>query len=78
MIVKLSPASDDQRVWLVSVRRDGRDVPVDFTTAPEEQRPFLGSGGGLFDAEPSAEGWEIRRRVYERRDSDRTPSGDPG
>jgi len=64
MIVKLTPASADRRVWMVSTSRDAkRAVPVDFMTAPEEQRSFLGSNGGFFEAEPSVEGWDIKRKI---------------
>jgi hypothetical protein len=64
MIVKLTPASDDRRVWMVSTSLDQkRSVPVDFMTAPEEQRSFLGSDVGYYEAEPAEDGWNIMRRV---------------
>lgn len=64
MIVKLTPASEDRRVWMVSVAPDDkRAVPVDFMTAPEEQRSFLGEDSGYYEAEPLAEGWDIKARA---------------
>jgi hypothetical protein len=64
MIVKLTPASEDRRVWMVSISPDERHaVPIDFMTAPQEQRPFLGEETAYFEAEPSAEGWEIKSRL---------------
>jgi hypothetical protein len=64
MIVKLTPASEDRRVWMVSVSPDARHaVPVDFMTAPQEQRSFLGHDTAYYEAEPSAEGWEIKSRL---------------
>jgi hypothetical protein len=64
MIVKLTPATEDRRVWKVSVPRDAEtSIAVDYMTAAEEQRSFLGRDGGYYDAEPAAEGWELRRRV---------------
>ncbi len=64
MIVKLTPASDDGRVWMVSISPDAkREVPVDFMTVAEEQRSFLGDDAGHYEAEPADEGWDIKRRV---------------
>jgi hypothetical protein len=64
MIVKLTPASEDRRVWMVSVSPDTRrSVPVDFMTAPEEQRSFLGDQPAYYEAEPTAEGWDIKERL---------------
>jgi hypothetical protein len=64
MIVKLTPASEDRRVWMVSTTSDAkRAVPVDFMTVPEEQRSFLGVDGGHYEAEPAVEGWDIKRRL---------------
>ena len=64
MIVKLTPASDDRRVWMVSISPDSkRDVPVDFMTVREEQRAFLGDDVAHYEAEPAVEGWDIKRRV---------------
>lgn len=64
MIVKLTPASEDNRVWKVSVPQDAHTAtPVDYMTAREEQRSFLGDKGGYYDAEPAAEGWDVLRRV---------------
>jgi hypothetical protein len=64
MIVKLTPASDDGRVWMVSISPDAkREVPVDFMTVAEEQRSFLGEDPGHYEAEPADEGWDIKRRV---------------
>lgn len=64
MIVKLTPASEDRRVWMVSTSPDAkRAVPVDFMTAPEEQRSFLGDDVGYYEAEPSVEGWDIKRKI---------------
>jgi hypothetical protein len=64
MIVKLTPASEDRRVWMVSVSPDSRRaVPVDFMTAQEEQRPFLGEEAAYYEAEPTAEGWDIKTRL---------------
>jgi hypothetical protein len=68
MIVKLSPASDDRRVWMVSVTPDDhRSVAVDFMTAPEEQRSFLGDDTAYYEAEPTAEGWHIKERLAPQR-----------
>jgi hypothetical protein len=64
MLIKLTPASEDLSLWMVSVPRGGQEaVPVDFTTIPEERRSFVGEEGGYFDAEPAADGWELKRRV---------------
>ena len=64
MIVKLTPASEDRRVWMVSISPDARrSVPVDFMTAPEEQRSFLGEHVAYYEAEPTAEGWDIKERI---------------
>lgn len=64
MIVKLTPASEDRRVWMVSVSPDDRRaVPVDFMTAPKEQRSFLGEHTAYYEAEPTAEGWDIKDRL---------------
>ena len=64
MIVKLTPASDDRRVWMVSVSPDSRRaVPIDFMTAPQEQRSFLGESTAYYEAEPTAEGWDIKARI---------------
>ena len=64
MIVKLTPASEDRRVWMVSVSLDARRaVPIDFMTAPHEQRSFLGESTAYYEAEPTAEGWEIKARI---------------
>jgi hypothetical protein len=64
MIVKLTPASEDRRVWMVSVSPDSkREVPVDFMTVAEEQRQFLGEDVAHYEAEPAVEGWDIKRRV---------------
>lgn len=64
MIVKLTPASEDRRVWMVSISPDAKhDVPIDFMTAPQEQRHFLGEETAYFEAEPLAEGWEIKSRL---------------
>ena len=51
MIVKLTPASEDKRVWKVSVPQDAHTAtPVDYMTVQEEQRSFLGDTGGYYDA----------------------------
>ena len=64
MIVKLTPASENRRVWMVSVPHDANTAtPVDFMTVAEEQRSFLGEGEAYYDAEPDAEGWALKRRV---------------
>ena len=63
MILRFDPATSDRRVWRVSVPHGGVDVPVDFTAVTDEQRAFLGDGGGLVEAEPAAEGWEIKSRL---------------
>ena len=65
MIVKLTPASEDRRVWMVSTTTPDakKAVPVDFMTVPEEQRSFLGADVGYYEAEPAVEGWEIKRRL---------------
>ena len=58
MIVKLDPAGTDGQVWMLSVRVGDHDVPVDFTRV-DDQRSFVGEGGGLFVAECAADGWRI-------------------
>jgi hypothetical protein len=64
MLIKLTPASEDKSLWMVSVPRSPHEaVPVDFTTISKERRTFVGETGGYFDAEPAAEGWELKRRV---------------
>jgi|GEM_PF-5708576 len=64
MIVKLTPASEDHRVWMVSISPDSkREVPVDFMTVADEQRGFLGDTSAHYEAEPADEGWEIKRRL---------------
>jgi hypothetical protein len=64
MIVKLTPASENRRVWMVSIPHDAKTAtPGDFMTVAEEQRSFIGDGEGYFDAEPAAEGWELKSRV---------------
>jgi hypothetical protein len=64
MIVKLTPASEDRRVWMVSVSPDAHQaVPVDFMTAPEEQRRFLGDTPAYYEAEPTADGWDIKQKL---------------
>jgi hypothetical protein len=64
MIVKLTPASEDRRVWMVSVSPDSKHaVTVDFMTAPQEQRSFLGEEAAYYEAEPLAEGWDIKNRL---------------
>lgn len=64
MIVKLTPASEDRRVWMVSVSPDDkRAIPIDFMTAPREQQSLLGRDPAYYEAEPSAEGWEIKTRL---------------
>ena len=64
MIVKLTPASENRRVWMVSIPRDDKTAtPVDFMTVAEEQRSFLGHEEAYYDAEPDAEGWDVKRRV---------------
>jgi hypothetical protein len=64
MIVKLTPASEDRRVWMVSVSPDAKhSVPVDFMTAPQEQRSFLGEEAAHYEAEPLADGWDIKTRL---------------
>jgi hypothetical protein len=64
MLIKLTPASTDRSVWMVSTPRSRDEaVPVDFTTIPPEQRSFVGDDGGYFDAEPAADGWDLKRRV---------------
>ena len=64
MLIKLTPASKDKALWMVSVPRSAEvAIPVDFTTIPEERRSFVGSAGGYFDAEPEADGWDLKRRV---------------
>ncbi len=64
MIVKLTPASEDRRVWMVSVSPDAhRAVAVDFMTAREEQRSFLGDGTAYYEAEPTADGWDLKTRL---------------
>lgn len=67
MIVKLTPASEDRRVWMVSVSPDQKHaVPIDFMTAPSEKRTFLGEGAGFYEAEPLAEGWDIKARAEQQ------------
>jgi hypothetical protein len=64
MIVKLTPASEDRRVWMVSISPDHQSsVPVDFITTPQEQRTFLGQDAGYYEAEPGPEGWEIKSKL---------------
>jgi hypothetical protein len=64
MIVKLTPAGENGRVWMVSIPLDKKTAtPVDFMTAADEQRSFLGGDEGYYDAEPEAEGWAVHRRV---------------
>ena len=64
MIVKLTPASEDRRVWMVSISPDAhRAIPVDFMTVPEEQRSFLGQRPAYYEAEPTAEGWDLKARL---------------
>ena len=64
MIVKLTPASENRRVWMVSIPRDARAAtPVDFMSVADEQRTFLGQEEGYYDAEPEADGWALKRRV---------------
>ena len=64
MLIKLTPASEDRTLWMVSVPRSANEAtPVDFTTIPHERRSFVGDAGGYFDAEPAADGWELKRRV---------------
>lgn len=64
MIVKLTPASENRRVWMVSIPHDSRSAtPVDFMTVAEEQRSFIGESEGYFDAEPAADGWDLKSRV---------------
>jgi hypothetical protein len=64
MIVKLTPASQDRRVWMVSVSPDARRaVPVDFMTAHEDLKSFLGEQAAYYEAEPAAEGWDIKGRL---------------
>ncbi len=64
MIVKLTPASHDRRVWMVSTTHDSRRaVPIDFMTAPEEQRSFLGRDEAYYEAESDVDGWAIKRRI---------------
>ena len=60
MILRFDPASSDRMVWMVSVPRASGAVPVDFTTVTDEQRAFLGEAGAFVDAEPVADGWEIK------------------
>lgn len=68
MIVKLTPASEDRRVWLVSVSPDTRKaVPVDFMTALEDQRSILGDTAAYYEAEPTADGWDIKQRLEPQR-----------
>ena len=62
IIVRLEPASPDFLIWKVCVPRGTGEVPVDFTRVEEETRSFLG-GGGYFQAEPDAEGWNIVSRA---------------
>lgn len=64
MIVKLTPATDNLRVWMVSVPQDDRTAtPVDYMSVAEEQRSFIGDREAYFDAEPDAEGWDLKRRL---------------
>ena len=64
MLIKLTPASEDMSLWMVSVPRNAHEaIPVDFTTIPKERRSFVGESGGYFDAEPAADGWDLKRRV---------------
>jgi hypothetical protein len=64
MIVKLTPASEDRRVWMVSVSPDSQQaVAVDFMTAREEQRSFLGEDPAYYEAEPTADGWDLKTRL---------------
>jgi hypothetical protein len=64
MIVKLTPASEDRRVWMVSISTDQKHaVPIDFMTAPSEKRSFLGEDAAYYEAEPSADGWDIKSRL---------------
>ncbi len=64
MLIKLTPASEDRSLWMVSVPQIAHEaIPVDFTTISEERRSFVGEAGGYFDAEPAGEGWELKRRV---------------
>ena len=67
MIVKLTPASEDGRVWMVSISPDAkREVPVDFMTVADEQRCFLSEGAAHYEAVPADEGWDIKRRIGEQ------------
>jgi hypothetical protein len=53
---------------MVSVSPDDRrSVAVDFMTAPEEQRSFLGDDTAYYEAEPTADGWDIKERLAPRR-----------
>jgi hypothetical protein len=64
MIVKLTPASEDRRVWMVSISPDSKHaVPIDFMTAPQEKRSFLGEETAYYEAEPCADGWDIKARL---------------
>ena len=64
MIVKLTPASEDRRVWMVSISPDDRcSMPIDFMTPPHEQRSFLGHDMACYEAEPSIDGWEIKSKL---------------
>ncbi len=67
MIVKLTPASEDRRVWMVSIQAGSkRAVPIDFMTAPHEKRSFLGEETAYYEAEPCAEGWDIKARLEQQ------------
>lgn len=63
MIVRLHPISEDCSVWQVSVDRAAGPVAVDYTELRAEQRSFVGAGEGYFEAEPTGDGWDLRRRV---------------
>ena len=64
MIVKMTPASEDRRVWMVSISPDDQhSIPIDFMTAPQEQRTLLGRDMAYYEAEPGADGWEIKSRL---------------
>lgn len=63
MIVKLTPASADHRVWQVAVDSPNGPVPVDYTTLAPEQRSFIGDAEGYVEAAPDADGWDIKHRL---------------
>jgi hypothetical protein len=64
MIVKLTPASEDRRVWMVSISPDARcSVAIDFVTPAQEQRSFLGQETAYYEAEPGASGWEFKCKL---------------